>query len=83
MGPDATRRLQAALLTFFESAERGAPVDRQALLAEYPDVSLELRDFLEAHAIVERVAAPVRELVRAVAGRHWPARTGRWRRSPG
>jgi hypothetical protein len=69
VGPQASERLTAALLTFFESAERGAPVDRDVLPAEYPDVSHELRDFLDAYAFVGRVAAPLREAVHAMAGR--------------
>jgi hypothetical protein len=65
-GPDAAERLHAALLTFLESAERGAPVGRDSLLADYPEFSPELRDFLDGYELVDRVSAPVREVVRAV-----------------
>jgi hypothetical protein len=67
-GPDAGERLCAALLTFLESAESGAPVDRDSLLADYPDLSLELRDFLDGYALVERVTAPVRTQARGPRG---------------
>jgi len=76
MSPDADERLHVALLTFLESAERGAPVDREALLTDYPDLNLELRDFLDTYALVERVAAPVRELARDRRGLAVPISPG-------
>jgi len=50
-----------ALAACLEAAEHGA--DRQALLAGYPEFAAELAEFLDRREHVERLAAPLRQVV--------------------
>jgi hypothetical protein len=50
-----------ALAACLEAAEHGA--DRQALLAGYPEFAADLAEFLDRRERVERLAAPLREIV--------------------
>lgn len=63
-GPDDGGRLYPAILCFLESAERGILLDQESFLATYPEVALQLKDFLNTYTRVERMTAPVRDLVR-------------------
>src|SRR5690349_14589751 len=49
-------RVDAAIAEYLESAERGAPVDRNAFLARHADIADQLRDFLGDYSAVKRDA---------------------------
>lgn len=47
MAADRERRLNEALAAYLEAAESGRPPDRQAFLAEHPDLADELDEFIK------------------------------------
>ena len=49
-------RVDAAIAEYLESAERGAPVDRDAFLARHADIADQLRDFLGDYSAVKQDA---------------------------
>ena len=59
----ADDRLAAALAEYLAAADAGTPPEREAWLAQYPELAGELRDFFAAHDEVDRVASPLRELL--------------------
>jgi eukaryotic-like serine/threonine-protein kinase len=65
--PDRETRLNAALLAFLDAAEAGHPLERRQLLAAFPDLAAELREFLQSFDEVERLAAPLREATRGLS----------------
>jgi serine/threonine-protein kinase len=77
MGPensnqsDRETRLAEVLLTCLEAADRGQALDREALLARYPDLADELEEVLAGQDRVECVTGPLRQMSRATRlGRH-------------
>jgi WD40 repeat protein/serine/threonine protein kinase len=64
--------LQEVLVACIEAAEAGRPLDREALLARYPEFAAELSEFFAGRAGIERLAEPLRaaraELVTAGLG---------------
>jgi hypothetical protein len=59
---DPDERLYPVLLDFLESAERGARLDKAALLGRYPEFASELEEFLDTWVRVENVTEPVRSV---------------------
>jgi WD40 repeat protein len=59
------QRLQAVLVACIEAAEAGRPMDREALLARYPEFGAELHEFFAGRAGLERLAEPLRAVVPA------------------
>jgi serine/threonine protein kinase len=58
------QRLSAVLVTCLEAMDNGQPLDRQALLARHPEFAAELIRFFEDQGQVDRLAAPLRAVVR-------------------
>jgi eukaryotic-like serine/threonine-protein kinase len=54
---DVESSLERVLAAYIESLERGAAVDRQELLNEYPDLAVELESFFRNRDAMERLAA--------------------------
>jgi outer membrane protein assembly factor BamB/tRNA A-37 threonylcarbamoyl transferase component Bud32 len=54
------RRLQEVLVAYIEAAEAGQSVDRDALVARYPEFAGELSEFFAGRAGIERLAEPLR-----------------------
>jgi hypothetical protein len=63
---DPEQELSEVLVACLE-AEMSSPLDRQVLLARYPDFALELERFFTQWDGFDRLAAPLREAVRAAA----------------
>jgi WD40 repeat protein/serine/threonine protein kinase len=57
---DREQRLSAVVLSCLEALDRGRTLDRQELLARYPEFAAELSKFLADHVQVDRRAAPLR-----------------------
>src|SRR5262249_7185087 len=55
-------RLDALVLSYLQSQRAGAPLSRQQLLSENPDLVDDLNEFFADQDKVERVAAPLRLL---------------------
>jgi serine/threonine protein kinase len=62
-GADREQRLNEVLLAYVEGAQSGHRPDRARLLAAHPDLRSELEEFFATHDEVERLAAPLREVV--------------------
>src|SRR5262249_57688754 len=60
---DREQRLQEALAACLEAAETGEAEDRERLLARYPEFAAELAELWANHALMERYASPLREIV--------------------
>jgi serine/threonine protein kinase len=58
------QRLSAILVACLEALDRGQPLDRHELVARHPEFAAELIRFLEDQGQVDRLAAPLRALVR-------------------
>jgi len=57
-GPDENLRSQQvdiAVANYLEAHERGCPPDREAFLAEHPDIADALREFLDDYQLANRV----------------------------
>src|SRR4051794_39729256 len=63
--PSRDDRLGEALLACLEAADGGQSLDREALMARYPELSAELGDFFASQDRVEPLAAPLRSVARA------------------
>jgi hypothetical protein len=63
--PSRDDRLGEALLVCLEAADGGRPIDRESILARYPELSLELADFFASQDRVEPLAAPLRSVALA------------------
>ncbi len=61
------RELGEVLFACLQTQEAGRPLDPAAVLARYPQFTTELTDFFADRSRVERLAAPLRELVQAVS----------------
>jgi WD40 repeat protein/tRNA A-37 threonylcarbamoyl transferase component Bud32 len=73
------QRLQMVLVTCIEAAEAGQALDREALLARYPEFATELGEFFAGRAGLERLAKPLRASATATplrAGAVEPATLG-------
>src|SRR5262245_49233482 len=66
-GSDREQRLSAIVLSCLEALDRGTVLDRQELLARYPEYAAELGKFLDDHMQVDRRAAPLRAVGQHVA----------------
>src|SRR5262245_119917 len=62
---DRETRLAEVLLTCLDAADRGQALDREALLARYPELANELEEILAGQDRVEGVIRPLREVSRA------------------
>jgi serine/threonine protein kinase len=62
--PGREERLNEVLLWYVEAAQAGQAVNRRQLLAENPDLRLELEEFFASHDTVERLARPLRRVSR-------------------
>ena len=60
-------RLGEIAAAYLKELDEGRAPDRQQLLARYPEFAAELTEFLAGREEVDRVAAPLREAVRATA----------------
>jgi hypothetical protein len=60
-------RLEAALLAYLESVERGADPDLRALSGGEPALAAEVLAFAEIYCQVGRLTAPVRAVARVLA----------------
>jgi hypothetical protein len=69
--PAGNERLLAAILECLESAERGAPVDPGARLADEPHLAAELHQFLKDQTDFERLLYPIRHLLRHFGDSFW------------
>jgi serine/threonine protein kinase len=58
--PSREERLGAVLVDCLEALDQGQVPDRQELLARYPELAPELIEFLNDHADVDRLTAPLR-----------------------
>src|SRR5262245_26763869 len=58
--PSRDERLGEALLACLEAADGGRLLDRTALLARYPELSVELAEFFAGQDRLEPLAAPLR-----------------------
>ena len=56
-------QLELALAEFLAAEEGGRPIPHQELLARFPDIAAELKEFCEAHERLRSVAAPLRQSV--------------------
>jgi serine/threonine protein kinase len=63
---DREDRLNHLLAGYFDEVEAGAPVDRRQWLVRFPEFFDELSDFFGDTDAVEAIAAPLREVSRAV-----------------
>ena len=63
--PSCDDRLGEALLVCLEGADRGQPLDRESILARYPELAAELADFFASQDRVEPLAAPLRSVALA------------------
>jgi hypothetical protein len=59
-GQIRSARLAAAILSYFESVDRGAPLVCTSLIADYPEYATELREFLEIYSWLEQLTEPLR-----------------------
>ncbi len=59
--PEREERLNAALAACLEAVENGQVVDRQQLLARYPEFASELAEFFAGRDKVDGMAAPLRQ----------------------
>src|SRR5579871_1080245 len=66
--PSREQRLQEVLVACVEATEKGQAVDRQELLARYPEFVTELTEFFANRDRVELLAEPLRALAPAVPG---------------
>ncbi len=57
---DCDERLYQVIADFLDSAERRTRPDPAVLLRRNPEFGPELREFLEAHDLLEQLTAPVR-----------------------
>ena len=64
-GAEGEARLNAAVAACLDSMDSGGEPDRAALLARYPEFADELAEFLSGRQQLERLARPIREVVRA------------------
>src|SRR5438034_1150257 len=60
------QRLQEVLVACIEAAEAGRAVDRDGVLARYPEFAAELSEFFAGRAGIERLAEPLRGLAPAL-----------------
>jgi hypothetical protein len=52
-------RVDAAIAEFLQAAEAGAPMEREAWLARYPDLRPQLEEFLKDRSAFKRAAEPI------------------------
>jgi serine/threonine protein kinase len=62
-------QLELALAEFLAAEEGGRPIPHQELLARFPDIAAELKEFCEAHERLRSVAAPLRQSVEYLVNR--------------
>ena len=55
--------LEQVLADYLRAQESGEPVDPQKFIAAHPDLAAELRAFFQNHAVVDQLAAPLREVL--------------------
>lgn len=53
------RQLDAIIAQYYQSVERGEPINQAAFLAAHPDFAVELQEFMADMGHMDRVAAPV------------------------
>src|ERR1700682_4864438 len=64
--PEREDRLNQVRAGYLDEVETGAPVDRRRWLVRFPEFFDELTDFFGDVDAVEEIAAPLREVSRAV-----------------
>src|SRR5208282_6464892 len=62
------QRLQAVLVACVEALEKGQALDKNELLARYPEFAAELAEFLAGRAHIEHAAEPLRALAPGALG---------------
>jgi eukaryotic-like serine/threonine-protein kinase len=63
--PEREERRNQILLEYVEALEEGRQPDRGALLADHPELRVDLEAFLEGHDEFQRLTAPLRDVGRA------------------
>ena len=58
---DHEERVERVIAEFLAAEDAGTPLDRDAVLAQHPDLADELRTFFRDHDRIGRMAAPLRE----------------------
>src|SRR5271157_6670170 len=58
---DHEERVERVIAEFLAAEDAGTPLDRDAVLAQHPDLADELRSFFRDHDRIGRMAAPLRE----------------------
>jgi tetratricopeptide (TPR) repeat protein/tRNA A-37 threonylcarbamoyl transferase component Bud32 len=79
---DREEQLGEVLAACLEAVENGVALDRPTLLARHPEFAEELGRFFARHDRLNRLAAPLRQAVRAEAETDDPERTDTDRGSP-
>ena len=64
-GAREPHRLYALLAQYLDALDAGRPPGLAGVAAGHPDLAREMLEFAEAHAKVERLTAPLRELAQA------------------
>src|SRR5438876_256579 len=61
------RRLGELIFTCLNAAEDGQPINAQELMVRHPEFAAELAEFFADREQLDRLAAPLREVVQAAA----------------
>ncbi len=73
-GPDREERLMQVLDAYLQAVESGQSLDRTEWLAQFPDLALELTQFLDEQDRLMRMTEPLRPIAEAASLRSVPDR---------